>query len=150
VLPLIMALLGVGEASRVTVVALAVVFPIAINTMTGVRQINPVHFEVAKNYGASTLKLCTRVALPGSLPVVLSGLRLALSLALLTTIAVEIIAADRGLGAMIWLAWEVLRIEVLYACLIVTALLGIACNLLVQALSRWLVPWQTAREIPAR
>lgn len=148
ILPLIMVIVGVGETSKIIVVALAALFPMLINAMAGVRQISPLHFEVAENYGASRLQVLRRVVLPGSLPMVLSGLRLALNLGFLVTIGSEIMAARQGLGAMIWLGWEVLRVEVIYAGLLVTALLGIGFNAFVQFLMRRLVPWQVERTSP--
>jgi ABC-type nitrate/sulfonate/bicarbonate transport system permease component len=145
-LPLIMIIFGIGESSKVVVVAVAVFFPVLINTMAGVRQIPPIHFEVAQNYGASQLKILTRVVVPGSLPSVLTGARLALNVAMLLTIAVELVAAQKGLGEMIWFAWETLRTEELYASLVVIAVLGISFNLLLQHLTARLVPWQIEGE----
>jgi len=146
VLPLIMIIFGIGESSKIVVVAVAVFFPMLINTMAGVRQISPIYFEVAKNYGASLFKVLTRVVVPGSLPLVLTGTRLALNTALVLTIAVEVVAAQEGLGEMIWFAWQTLRTEELYATLIVIAALGISFNLILQRLTARLVPWQVERE----
>lgn len=146
VLPLIMIIFGIGESSKVVVVAVAIFFPMLINTMAGVRQISPIYFEVAENYGASLFKVFTRVVVPGSLPLVLTGARLALNVALLITIAVELVAAQEGLGEMIWFAWETLRTEELYASLIVIAALGISFNFLLQRLTAHLVPWQEEPE----
>jgi ABC-type nitrate/sulfonate/bicarbonate transport system permease component len=146
VLPLIMILFGIGESSKIVTVAVGVFFPMLINTMAGVRQISPIYFEVAENYGASLFKVFTRVVVPGSLPLVLTGARLALNVALLITIAVELVAAQEGLGEMIWFAWETLRTEELYASLLVTAALGIGFNFLLQRLAARLVPWQVERE----
>jgi ABC-type nitrate/sulfonate/bicarbonate transport system permease component len=145
ILPLIMLIFGIGESSKVIVIALAAFFPMMISTMAGVRQISPVYFEVAASYGASREKVFTRVVFPGSLPFILSGLRLALNSALLLTIAVELVSSQQGLGAMIWFAWETLRTEDLYATLAVTALLGISGNFLLQWLASRLVPWQVER-----
>jgi ABC-type nitrate/sulfonate/bicarbonate transport system permease component len=145
-LPLIMIIFGIGEASKVVVIAVASFFPMLINTAAGVRQIHPIYFEVAENYGARMIQVFARVVLPGSLPLVLSGLRLALNTALLLAIAVELVAAQEGLGAMIWFAWETLRTEELYATLAVAAALGIGFNFVVQRLTTKLVPWQVERE----
>lgn len=142
ILPLIMIFLGVGESSRIAVAAVAAFFPLLINAMAGVRQINPLFFEVAETYGASKLRLFTHVVIPGSLPLVLSGVRLAANVTLLVTIAAEIVMAERGLGSLVWLAWETLRVELLYATLIVIALLGVALTGSLSALRRRLVPWQ--------
>jgi NitT/TauT family transport system permease protein len=109
--------------------------------MTGVRQISRAHFEVAESYGASPARVLARVVLPGSLPMVLAGLRLAANIALVTVIAVEMISTDLGLGARVWLSWQVLRTEQLYATLLAIGLLGIALNAGLQWLERRLVPW---------
>jgi NitT/TauT family transport system permease protein len=146
ILPLVMIVLGIGELSRVVVVAVAAFFPMVISAMAGVRQISPVQFEVAENYGAGLVKVFTRVVLPGSLPLVLAGVRLAFNTALLITIALELVTAQRGLGAMVWLAWQTLRVEELYASVALIATLGIVVSLLLQHLTRRLVPWQADRE----
>lgn len=146
-LPLFMVILGLGEAPKVVVVALAAFFPMLINSMAGVRQISPIHFEVAENYEAGPLKVLSRVVLPGSLPLVLAGLRLAFNTALVVVIAVELLAARRGLGAMIWSAWETMRTEELYAAVAVAGIIGITAGALLQRLTVRLVPWQTERQI---
>ena len=142
ILPLLMIFLGIGEASRIAVASVAAFFPMLINTMAGVREINPIYFEVARNYGADRRKLLTRVVLPGSLPLALSGLRLAANVTLLVTIAAEIVMAETGLGSLVWLAWETLRVELLYATLIVVSALGIGISTGLHAMRRALVPWQ--------
>jgi NitT/TauT family transport system permease protein len=146
ILPLIMIIFGIGESSRVIVVAVAAFFPMLINTMAGVRQISPIYFDVAENYGAGLFKIFTRVVIPGSLPLVMAGVRLAVNIALLLTVAVELVAAREGLGSMIWFAWETLRTEELYASLTVIALLGISFNFFLQRLTLRLVPWQREKE----
>jgi NitT/TauT family transport system permease protein len=145
ILPVVMALLGIGDLSRITVISLAVFFPMMINTMNGVRQINRTHLDVARNYGASGFRMFRRVVLPASLPMVLSGLRIAVNLALLITISIEIAGANEGLGSLIWNSWEVMRIEVLYATLIVIMLFGITLTTAVRALTDVLVPWSSDR-----
>jgi NitT/TauT family transport system permease protein len=74
-------------------------------------------------------------------------LRLSLNLALLVSIAVELVSAQKGLGAMIWLAWQTFRTEELYVSLIVTALLGIFFNFFLQRLVVYLIPWKTEQRI---
>jgi ABC-type nitrate/sulfonate/bicarbonate transport system permease component len=147
ILPLIMIIFGIGESSKVIVIAMAAFFPLLINTAAGVQQISPIHFEVAKNYGANLTKIFTRVIFPASLPLVLTGLRLSLNFALLVAIAVELVSAQKGLGAMIWLTWQTLRTEELYVSLIVTALLGIFFNFFLQRLAVYLVPWKAEQRI---
>ena len=142
ILPLLMIFLGIGEASRIAVASVAAFFPMLINTMAGVRAINPIYFEVAQNYGASRYRLFSRVVLPASLPLVFSGLRLAANVTLLVTISAEIVMAERGLGSLVWLAWETLRVELLYATLVVIASLGIGLTGGLKLIRRAVLPWQ--------
>ena len=142
VLPLLMVIFGIGETSKVIAIALGASFPILLNAAAGVRQISPLHFDVVRSYGGSRRKLFTRVVLPGALPFVLTGLRLSLNVALLISIAVELVASPTGLGRLIWLSWETLRVERLYAVLVVLSALGVAINLALGRLARRLAPWQ--------
>jgi ABC-type nitrate/sulfonate/bicarbonate transport system permease component len=146
IFPLILVVFGIGEASKVVAIAVAAFFPMLINSMAGVRQISPVYFEVTRNYGASLWKTFTRVVIPGSLPMVLTGARLAFNIALVIAIAVELLAAKEGLGVMIWFSWQTLRIEDLYASLIATALLGISANFIIQRMSVHMAPWYDQSE----
>lgn len=142
ILPLVMVFLGIGEASKLFIIAIAAFFPMLISTLAGVRQIPAIYFEVASNYGTGRLNLMKRVILPASLPSVLAGLRIALNSVIHVTIAVEIVSAVRGLGALVWLSWEILRLEQLYATLVVISLLGIASTWGINRLTRRLIPWQ--------
>jgi len=143
VLPLILVIFGIGEASKVVLAAVGAFFPMAINTMAGVRQISPIHFEVARSYGAGKLRLFTRVVLPGSLPFAMAGARLSLNVALMLTIAGELVAAQRGLGQMLWFAWQRFQIVEVYAGLVVISMIGIGLNVMLARFSIWAMPWHT-------
>lgn len=140
--PLFLLLFGLGDQPRIALIALASFFPIIINTIAGARQINPEYFEIAQAYGANRRIILFRVVLPGALPSVISGLRLAAGNALITAIAVELMQGQGGLGAQIWWAWETLRISDLYVAILFTALLGIGSHYLLEFLSQKLLPWQ--------
>jgi ABC-type nitrate/sulfonate/bicarbonate transport system permease component len=141
VLPLILVIFGIGEASKLVLAALGAFFPMVINTMAGVRQISPIHFEVARSYGATKRKLFTRLVLPGSLPMALAGARLSLNVALMLTIAGELVAAQQGLGRMLWFAWQTFRIVEVYAGLVVISVIGIGLNVILARFSAWAMPW---------
>ena len=140
-LPLFMVLFGIGELSKVVAVAVAAFFPTLLNALAGVRQISPQLFEVARCYGASRRKVFTRVVLPGSMPMLLMGVRLSVNIAIMITIAVELVAARSGLGTLIWLAWETMRTEQLYAGIVVIAAIGVAVSALLDFAGRKLLPW---------
>jgi ABC-type nitrate/sulfonate/bicarbonate transport system permease component len=145
-LPIVMILFGIGEASKVVIVAATAFFPMAISVMAGVQKIDPVRFDVAANYGARWSLVLRRVVIPGSLPLTLAGARLAFNAAFLVSIATETVAARWGIGAMIWFAWQTLRVEELYASVALTAALGVAANLLLQGVAARLTPWQTEED----
>lgn len=140
-LPLLFVLFGVGEQSKIVMASLGAFFPMLINAMAGVRQMPDIYFEVARSYGAGKGKMLSRVVLPGSLPAVLTGLRLAFNVSLLLTLATELVSAQRGIGALIWFSWQTFRVEDLYACLVVLALLGWLLSFVLEALNQRLVPW---------
>jgi NitT/TauT family transport system permease protein len=143
ILPLLMVMLGIGETTKVAVVAIAAFFPMLLSSLAGVRQISPELFEVARCYGANRRKIWSRVILPGSLPLILTGLRLAVNVGLLVCVAAELVAAQRGLGALVWLAWQTLRADELFAGLVVIATFGVLTNLMLDALHRRFVRWQS-------
>lgn len=141
-LPLFMVMAGIGEGAKVLAVAAAAFFPLLVSVVAGVRQIPPMHLEVARNYGATGTRLVRRVLIPAALPSVMTGLRLAANLALVTTIGVEMIAADVGLGTRVWLSWQVMRTDQLYATLFVIALIGVVLTLTLRWCERRLMPWR--------
>lgn len=145
ILPLLMVYFGVGNQSMILVIALSALFPMLISTMAGAAQIHPIHFDVAKNLGASPVKIFQRVIFPGSLPAILTGLRLALNTALLITVAVEMVSSRQGLGSMIWLAWTTMRTEEIFVSLLTITLLGLLINAGITLLSTWLIPWKAVR-----
>jgi len=143
VLPLVMMIVGIGEASRVIVVAVAAFFPLLVNSMAGVRQIHPLYFEAAEAYGASRRRVLAHVVVPGSLPLVMTGVRLAFNVGMLIAISVELVSAREGLGKLLWVSWQSMRTEDVYAALVVIAVLGAGFNALLGWLTARLTPWNT-------
>lgn len=139
--PLFIVIFGVSEWSRIGAIALTVFFPVVINASAGARQISPLYFEVIRNYGGTRFDAFRHVVLPGSLPMVLNGLRIAANLGLLVTIAIEFTVMSGGIGSIIWIALQTMRIEQLYAGIAVISLIGIAINVPIQLLLRRTVTW---------
>jgi len=139
--PLLIIVFGLGEPAMVALVALGMFFPTLINSMAGVRSIHEMYFEVAQSYGAGAWKVLTRVVLPGSLPMVFTGLRLALGHSLVLVIGAEFISARNGIGGFLWVAWETFRTVHVYAGLVVSALFGIVFTTGLRHLERRLLPW---------
>ena len=140
-LPLVSFLVPAGEVVVVLTTAVTSFFLIAFTTTHGVRQIEPRVVEAAVHYGARGWRLFAAVLLPGALPFIFTGLRLGLGYALIVVVAVEIVAASRGLGALLWLSWQVLKVEDMYATFFVIALLGAGLSYGLAALRARLLPW---------
>lgn len=140
-LPMVIIFFGIGESSRTAMISIAAFFPMLINTMAGVLQINPIHYEVVENYGATQLDVFRRVVLPGSLPLVMTGARLSLKSSLTITVGLEMIFGNNGLGANLWLAWETMRMVDLYSVLLLVAIIGFGSNYMLEKSKTFLVPW---------
>ncbi len=134
-------MLGVGETSKLAAVSLGAFFPMLLNTVAGVRGMNPVHLELARNFGASRRQMDLHVLLPGSMPLMLTGLRLSANAAFHSTIGVEMVGSRTGLGAMLWLSWQTFRIDHLYAILVVIAAIGIGLATLIRWVTQRSAPW---------
>lgn len=141
IFPLLMIIFGIGESSKIAAIAIGCFFLVLINTMAGVQTISRVYFEVARNYGATTRQLLTRVILPASLPLIFTGIRLALGMSLIVVVSVEFVSANYGIGAMIWNAWETFEIEKLYVGILLCAVLGIIFTAALQQAEARLTPW---------
>ena len=142
ILPLIMLIIGIGEQTVILVIAFSAFFPVLINCIAGVVNINPTYFDVAKNYGANKYKIFTRVILPGSLPMTFAGIKSALSLSLMMTVVVEITMSSKGLGAMLWLAWITLRVDRIYVAILVISVISLVLNPLLTLIASLLAPWK--------
>ena len=140
-LPLVSFLVPPGEIALVVTAAVTSFFLIAFTTTHGVRQIDRLVVEAARHYGATGRRLFAAVLLPGALPFIFTGLRLGLGFALIVVVAVEIVSASRGLGALLWLSWQVLKVEDMYATFFVIALLGALLSYGLAALRARLLPW---------
>lgn len=145
ILPLILLIFGLGEASKIVMVAIGLFFPILINTMVGVLEIPKIHFDVSRNFGAGRLQTFVTVALPGAMPLIMTGVKLGVGMGLILIALAEMIGAKSGLGYMMWNAWEILSVETMYVGLIVIAALGVIFTLLLNEVERFLVPWKQAR-----
>lgn len=144
-LPLILLIFGLGEASKVAMVAIGVFFPIVINTVTGVREINPIYLDVGRNFQASRWQVFTTIALPGALPFIMTGIKLGVGMGLLLIAIAEMVGANNGLGYMIWNAWQIMSVEAMYIGLLMIALIGFIFSSLLNEVERRVVPWKTGR-----
>lgn len=142
ILPLVMLVFGIGEISKIVIVAVACFFLALTNTTVGVRNIAPIFFDAGRNYGANRWQMFIHIVIPGALPVVLAGLRLSLGTALIVIIAAEFVAAKYGLGYLIWFSWQTLLTENMFAGLVIVMVLGACLTAGLKAVEYRLMPWQ--------
>ncbi|WP_199511376.1 ABC transporter permease subunit [Nucisporomicrobium flavum] len=141
ILPLVMVWFGVGESGRYFLVALGTLFPIYLNTVLGIRQVDPKLLEMGRVIGLPRLRLVRTVILPGALPSVLLGVRLALTNAWLALVIAETVGAPAGIGYMATNAREFLQTDVIVLVIVLYALIGLTTDLIARALERRLLAW---------
>jgi len=139
--PLFILWFGIGEASKIFIIAFACSFPIILNTYAGVRNIDATFFRASRSLGASPWELMRTVVLPGSLPHIFTGLRIGWGIALIVIIAAEMIGAVRGIGYMVLDSQQTFRIPRLFGSIVVIGLLGFLTDLGFRALRRRMLPW---------
>jgi len=144
VLPLMIIAFGIGETSKLVTVALSIFFLVALSTMSGVLELDGSYRDVARNLGASRSELFLTVALPGALPSIFTGLRLALGFALVVVIGTEFVNAKSGLGYVIWNSYQTLRIRQIFVGLILTGILGWGLTALLGVIEQVVMPWRRA------
>jgi len=140
--PLVLILVGLNETSNIIMIAIGPFFTMLITAMAAVINVEPIYRDVARNFGVKPRHLYFTVTLPAVLPALMAGGLVSLGLALLGTVAVEFLVTTEGLGYIIWNSWQVLSLSRSMAGLVVAALLGAACYLLMDWLERWITPWQ--------
>jgi sulfonate transport system permease protein len=141
VLPLVIVWFGVGEAGKIFLVSLGVMFPIYINTVLGIRQVDPKLIELGRVLGLSNRTLIRRIVLPGALPSVLAGVRYALATAWLALVVAETIATSTGIGFLAMDAREFLRTDVIVLTIVIYAVIGVLADALARFLERRLLSW---------
>lgn len=141
-LPLIVIWCGIGELSKVLLIALAMFAPVVIAAATGVRQTEATWLRAARSFGATRWQLVRHVVLPGALPDILTGVRVGLGVGWSTLVAAELVAATRGLGFMVQSAAQFLNTDIVVLGILVIALIAFGLELILRAAQRCLVPWQ--------
>ena len=143
-IPLVILWFGIGEEAKLFLVALGVFFPVYVNTLHGIRTVDPQLVEMGRCYGMTRSMLFRRVVLPGALPSVFVGLRFALGIMWLTLIVAETIAAQSGIGYMAMQARDFLQTDVIVLAIAIYAALGKLADTVTRALERCCLAWHPA------
>ena len=141
-LPLMIIWLGIGEASKITLLTLAMFAPIVLSAQAGVRALPQERVNAALSLGATRWQLFLEVVLPSALPEILTGIRIALGVGWGTLVAAELIAANRGIGFMIMSASHFLATDAVFVGIGVIAVCAFSFTLVMRVLENALVPWK--------
>lgn len=143
--PLIIIWVGIGEASKITVIALSMLPSIILSTSAGVRGVSKDHLNAARSLGANRQQLLLHVVLPSTVPSILTGVRIALGAGWTTLVAAELVAATSGIGFMIQSAAQFLVTDIVIAGIVVIGLIAILFENVARLIERRLVPWASHR-----
>jgi NitT/TauT family transport system permease protein len=141
-MPLLLLAFGFGDASKIALVAIAVFFPVVVNTYTGAANIEKIYWDVARNYGASQTVMFTRIVFFGALPTIFAGLRIALAVSFIVLVASEFVASKLGIGYMIWNSWELLQVDIMFVGIVAVGILGMISTVILQEIERKAIPWK--------
>ena len=144
-LPPLILLFGLGAPMKIAIVFLGAVFPVLINTVQGVRSVDPVVVDVARTFRCGVVKILSQVVLPASLPMILAGMRVSLGLGLVLVILAEMLTGSHGLGAQLVDAQRAFRVHEMYAWTVILAVLGLVLAVAFDAFERSLIFWAEKR-----
>jgi ABC-type nitrate/sulfonate/bicarbonate transport system permease component len=148
--PLAVLIYGVGLESKVFLAAFASFWPLFVQTLYGVRDVDPVATDTARSFGLNGFERLLRVKLPSAVPYIATGLRISSAVALILAVTAEIVIGSAGLGREINIARQGGAIELMYALIITTGLLGWALNLATTRAERRVLHWHPSQRVVTR
>ena len=140
-IPLVILWFGIDESAKLFLIAVAVFFPIYLNTFHGIRNVDPGLIEMGRTYGLNRWQLYTQIILPGAISSILVGLRFSLGLMWVILIVAETISAQAGIGYMTMNAREFLQTDIVLVGILLYAALGKLADLFARALERSWLRW---------
>ena len=145
-LPPLILFMGIGSAMKITIVGLAVFFPVLINTVQGVRGIDPVMIGTARTFGYGRFQIVRKIVLPAALPFIFTGLRVSLGLGLILVVVAEMLAGTGGVGYLILDMQRTFQARAMYAWLVILACLGFSLNAGFVLLERRILFWSAGSD----
>jgi NitT/TauT family transport system permease protein len=140
--PVFMLLFGIGEVSKTAIIFWGCLWPILLNTISGVRNADPLLVKSARSMGASQWDIFRKVVLPGSYPAIFTGLRLSATISIVMLTAAEMMGANNGIGYLVLYSQQTFDVPALYAAIITIAILGLLFNHLLVRLERRAHVWK--------
>jgi sulfonate transport system permease protein len=142
--PLFILWLGIGEGFKIALIASAAFFPVALNSLDGVRNVPRKYRDVAEVFQFNNYSMVRKVVLPGAMPAIFTGVRLGLSRSWMILVAAELFASSAGLGHMMDLGREMFQIDVVLVAVLVTGLIGFTFDCVLRALEARLFFWKSS------
>lgn len=139
--PLLIAAFGIGELPRVMLVTLGVIFPVYLNTVAGIRTVDPKLVQLGRSYGLGRGELIRQVIVPGAMPMILTGIRYALGVAWLTLVIAETIATSEGIGFLAQNGRDLLRNDRIVLAIVLYALAGLLADQLIRLVEARVLRW---------
>jgi ABC-type nitrate/sulfonate/bicarbonate transport system permease component len=143
-IPLSILWFGIGDEQNEFIIFLGIFFPILVNTIVGVKNIDPILVRAARSLGASERKLLARIVFIGALPQIITGVRIGLGVGWMALVAAELVGANSGLGFVINDARSMLRTDTIIVGMLAIGLIGLLIDTAILALGRVLLPWSLA------
>jgi NitT/TauT family transport system permease protein/taurine transport system permease protein len=143
-IPLSILWFGLGDGQNEFIIFLGMFFPILVNTIVGVKNIDPSLIRAAKSLGAPQSRLLVRVVLVGALPQIVTGVRIGLGVGWMALVAAELVGANSGLGFLINDARSMLRTDTILVGMLTIGLIGLVIDATIRALARRMMPWSLA------
>lgn len=137
--PLMIIMLGIGFASKVTVIFISAIVPVILNSYSGIKQTRDVHLWVMRTFGATNWQMLTKVAIPTALPYIMTGVRVALGAAWTTIVAAELIASTKGLGFMIQQSRGIYRSDIIIVGMAAIGIIGSVLSFILTIIERKVV-----------
>lgn len=141
-LPLLILWFGIGEPSKIAVIALGVFFPTVISAYTACDAVPRNLIRMGQSFGLSGHTIVSEILLPGAMPGILSGFRISASIALILVVAAEMIGAQRGIGAFILSAGNLMQTDQLLAGVVVLSILGLLISFILGRVETWVLRWR--------
>ena len=141
-MPLFILFLGIGEASKISLLVYACTWPILLNTITGVQTVDPLLIKSARTMGLKPYQLFRKVILPASVPTIFVGIRLAGAISILALVAVEMFGAKAGLGYLIMYSQFSFEIPQMFVGILVITLVGLSFNYILIGLEKYFTAWK--------
>jgi len=140
-IPIAILFLGIGDQMKIAMITLGCVFPILLNTYSGVRSIDPVQINTGRTFGLHRTQILWQIVVPASMPYIFTGLRISLAVALILAIISEMVAANDGVGYFILSMEQASQVAPMYAGIITLALLGYGLNRIFLSVEHWSLYW---------